>query len=67
MKKSENKIKVELLISSAEGKELAELLSRIGEEKLSKDQAMQYVNCNSHRTFDRLVATGKIPKGKKQR
>ena len=43
MKKSENKIKVELLISSAEGKELAELLSRIGEEKLSKDQAMQYV------------------------
>lgn len=58
-------IKVELLITTEEGKELAELLSRIGETRISKCEAMNYINC-SPATFDRQIMAGKIPKGKKQ-
>ena len=35
------------------------------QNKLSKYQAMKYLNV-SRATFDRLVADGKIPKGKKE-
>lgn len=61
----ENKVKIELCFSKSEFQELAELLIRIGEEKLSKYQACKLVNC-SRATFDNLVRDGKIPKGKKQ-
>ena len=62
-KKEMDVIKVELLITTEEGKELAELLSRIGEPRISKCEAMKYINC-SPATFNRQVEAGKIPKGK---
>lgn len=50
--------------------ELEEILDLINkatntQNKLSKYQAMKYLNV-SRATFDRLVADGKIPKGKKE-
>ena len=50
--------------------ELEEILDLINkatntQSKLSKYQAMKYLNV-SRATFDRLVADGKIPKGKKE-
>lgn len=64
--REENKLyNITLSISLQEGKELIDLLSQIGEEKISKYQACKLVNC-SRATFDNLVKAGKLPRGKKQ-
>lgn len=57
--------KIELHVTTQECNELVELLSRIGEERISKYEAMEYINC-SKATFERLVLSGKIPQGRKQ-
>ncbi|MBQ9254628.1 MAG: hypothetical protein IJ180_07640 [Bacteroidales bacterium] len=38
--------KIELHITTQECNELVELLSRIGEERISKYEAMEYINCS---------------------
>lgn len=43
-----------------------EIMSVIGHEVLSKDEACSYLNLSRSR-FDALVLEGKIPKGKKRR
>ncbi len=64
--RKENKLyNITLSISLQEGKELIDLLSQIGEEKISKYQACKLVNC-SRATFDNLVKAKKLPKGRKQ-
>lgn len=64
--RKENKLyNITLSISLQEGKELIDLLSKIGEEKVSKYQACKLVNC-SRATFDNLVKAKKLPKGRKQ-
>ena len=64
--REENKLyNITLSISLQEGKELIDLLSQIGEEKISKYQACKLVNC-SRATFDNLVKAGKLPRGRKQ-
>lgn len=52
-------------ITEQEANDLLEILTKIGEEKLSKTQASKLINC-SLPTFDRLVKENKLPKGKKQ-
>lgn len=42
------------------------IMSVIGHEVLSKDEACRYLNI-SRSKFDSLVADGKLPKGKKRR
>ena len=64
--RKENKLyNITLSISLQEGKELIDLLSQIGEEKISKYQACKLVNC-FRATFDNLVKAKKLPKGRKQ-
>jgi len=43
-----------------------EIMSVIGHEVLSKDEACSYLNLSRSR-FDSLVLEGKIPRGKKRR
>lgn len=43
-----------------------EIMSVIGHEVLSKDEACSYLNLSRSR-FDALVLEGKIPRGKKRR
>lgn len=43
-----------------------EIMSVIGHNSLSKDEACSYLNLSRSR-FDALVLEGKIPKGKKRR
>lgn len=43
-----------------------EIMSAIGHEVLSKDEACSYLNLSRSR-FDSLVLEGKIPRGKKRR
>lgn len=58
-------LKLELTISIEESKDFINLLSQIGEEKLSKYQACKLVKC-SRATFDNLIRAGKLPNGKRQ-
>lgn len=44
---------------------LTATLVRIHEQKLSKYQAMEYLNCKDSK-FDKLVRLGKLPQGRKQ-
>ena len=52
-------------ITEDEGKQIIDMLSSISEPRLSKYQAMQYLNV-SRATFDNLVREGKLPEGSRQ-
>ena len=52
-------------ITETEGKQIIDMLSSISEPRLSKYQAMQYLNV-SRATFDNLVREGKLPEGSRQ-
>ena len=52
-------------ITEDEGKQIIDMLSSISEPRLSKYQAMQYLNI-SRATFDNLVREGKLPEGSRQ-
>lgn len=52
-------------ITEAEEKQIIDMLTSITESRLSKYQAMQYLNV-SRATFDNLVREGKLPKGSRQ-
>lgn len=52
-------------ITEDEGKQIINMLSSITEPRLSKYQAMQYLNV-SRATFDNLVREGKLPEGSRQ-
>ena len=52
-------------INEEDEEELLNCLIKIGEPMMSKYKAMKYINCSTA-TFDRLVASGKLPKGKRQ-
>ena len=52
-------------ITEDEGKQIIDMLSNISEPRLSKYQAMQYLNI-SRATFDNLVREGKLPEGSRQ-
>ena len=52
-------------ITEDEGRQIINLLNGITEQKMSKYQAMQYLNV-SRATFDNLVRDGKLPEGSRQ-
>ena len=52
-------------INEDDEKELLDCLIRIGEPMISKYKAIKYINC-SPATFDRLVASGKLPEGSRE-
>lgn len=52
-------------ITEDEGRQIIDMLSSISEPRLSKYQAMQYLNV-SRATFDNLVREGKLPEGSRQ-
>lgn len=51
-------------LNEKDEKFLLECLIKIGEPRISKYEAREYINC-SMATFDRLVTSKKLPKGKK--
>lgn len=52
-------------ITEDEEKQIIDVLTSITEPRLSKYQAMQYLNV-SRATFDNLVREGKLPQGSRQ-
>jgi excisionase family DNA binding protein len=52
-------------ITEDECKQLVDLLSAIGEPRISKYQACEYLNI-SRSKFDSLVREGKLPEGRRQ-
>jgi predicted DNA-binding transcriptional regulator AlpA len=52
-------------ITEDEEKQIIDVLTSITEPRLSKYQAMQYLNV-SRATFDNLVKEGKLPQGTRQ-
>lgn len=52
-------------ITEDEEKQIIDVLTSITEPRLSKYQAMQYLNV-SRATFDNLVREGKLPQGTRQ-
>lgn len=52
-------------ITEDEEKQIIDVLTSIIEPRLSKYQAMQYLNV-SRATFDNLVREGKLPQGSRQ-
>lgn len=52
-------------ITEEEGKTIIDTINRATEQKMSKYQACQLVNC-SRATFDNLVRDGKLPEGTRQ-
>jgi excisionase family DNA binding protein len=52
-------------ITEDECKQLVDLLSTIGEPRMSKYQACEYLNI-SRSKFDSLVREGKLPEGRRQ-
>lgn len=52
-------------INDEDAKCLLDKIVEISEPKLSKYQAMHYINC-SRASFDRLIENGKLPQGKHQ-
>lgn len=52
-------------ITEDEEKQIIDVLTNITEPRLSKYQAMQYLNV-SRATFDNLVREGKLPQGSRQ-
>lgn len=52
-------------ITEDEEKQIIDMLTNITEPRLSKYQAMQYLNV-SRATFDNLVREGKLPQGTRQ-
>lgn len=52
-------------ITEDEEKQIIDMLTSITEPRLSKYQAMQYLNV-SRATFDNLVREGKLPQGFRQ-